>query len=141
MIIGGLFHEIDWKELYNLQDGFLLFEDLKYQLRETFHPDYVLVDARAGINDGIGICTRQIPDAVVMMFTPDEDQTDAERVVLDIVAESLELGSRRIDLLLVESKVPDLDGEGLPWSSLLELASWNECSILLPLSPTRPSCC
>jgi tetratricopeptide (TPR) repeat protein len=119
------FHKIDWRELYDLRDGFLLFEDIKFQLQESFHPDYVLVDARAGINDRLAICTRQLPDAVVMLFTLDEavieaDEQAAHRVLRDIVAESVESSPRRIDLLLVESKVPDLDGEYLHESSLLE---------------------
>ena len=65
------FHQIDWKKLYDLQDGFVLFEDIKLQLRQSFKPDYVLIDARAGINDRLAICTSQLPDALVILFTPD----------------------------------------------------------------------
>ena len=65
------FHKIDWKELYDLQDGFVLFEDMKFQWQQSFQPDYVLLDARAGINDRLAICTRQLPDALVTLFTPE----------------------------------------------------------------------
>jgi hypothetical protein len=124
------FYKIDWKELYDFQDGFILFEDIKFQWRESFHPDYVLVDARAGINDRLAICTRQLPDAVVMLFTPAQATSGADagageragfhRVLTDIVAGSLDSGPRRINLLPVASKVPDLDGESLRLHGMLE---------------------
>jgi tetratricopeptide (TPR) repeat protein len=106
-------HGINWKELYDLQDGFVLFEDLKFQWRESLHPDYVLIDARAGINDRLAICTRQLPDAVIMMFTPlgGEDEPE-QRVMRDIIAESTQSSPPRIDLLTVVSMVPpELEGE------------------------------
>jgi len=118
------FHEINWKELYELRDGFLLFEDLKFQWRESFQPDYVLIDARAGINDRLAICTRQLPDAVVMQFVPDRadlqgtktfarDFDGFHEVLFDMLVRSPESDGRRIDVLPVASKVPDLDGEQL----------------------------
>lgn len=132
---------INWKELYDHQDGYILFEDLKYQWQESFQPDYVLIDARAGINDRLAIYTRQLPDAVVMMLTPnyyysvpeapDEPMRyvlcgsdcegssaalpePAERVMRDIITESIQSNPPRIDLLTVASNVPtDLEGEYL----------------------------
>src|SRR5262249_8844692 len=98
------FHGINWKDLYGVRDGFVLFEDIKYQLMNNFRPDYVLVDARAGINDRLAICTRQLPDAVVMVFTPDagsSDQGGLQRVAGEVVSESLDSSrrhfKRRID--------------------------------------------
>jgi MinD-like ATPase involved in chromosome partitioning or flagellar assembly/tetratricopeptide (TPR) repeat protein len=112
------YHAINWKDLFGLRDGFVLFEDIKFQWRELFHPDYVLVDARAGINDRLAICTRQLPDAVALVFTPDaeaSDQAGLQRVVDEVVTESMGPNrrriERRIDILFVASKVPDLDGE------------------------------
>ncbi len=121
------FHKINWQELYDLQDGFVLFEDIKFQWRESFRPDYVLIDARAGINDRLDICTRQLPDAVVVVFTPDSagetqtaDQAGVQRVLRDVVAESLQSSPPRIDVLTVATKIPDLDG------SELDVSSWNK---------------
>ncbi len=107
------FHKIDWKKLYDLQDGFVLFEDMKFQWRESFQPDYILIDARAGINDRLGICTRQLPDAVVTLFTPDSEEEDeaddlagVRRVLRDVAAESLQPNHQRIDVLTVAIQVP-----------------------------------
>jgi tetratricopeptide (TPR) repeat protein len=124
------FHRIEWQELYDLQDGFILFEDLKYQLQESFHPDYVLIDARAGINDRLAVCTRHLPDAVVMLLTSDnrgeagaDEQAGFLRVFRDILTESLQSSPPRIDLLTVASQVPDLDEEeDLCFIGLLGLA-------------------
>ena len=66
------FSQINWIELYDKHDGFLLFEDLKEQLKKTLNPDYVLIDSRTGHTDTSGICTRQLPDAVVVFFFPNE---------------------------------------------------------------------
>ena len=35
------FNQVDWGELYEKHDGYLLFEDLKEQWRRTVQPDYV----------------------------------------------------------------------------------------------------
>ena len=72
-------HQIDWKKLYELQDGFMLFEDMKFQWRQSFKPDYVLIDARAGINDRLATCTQQLPDAVVTLLTPEEKEKSDDR--------------------------------------------------------------
>ena len=111
------FHEIDWKKLYDLQDGFMLFEAIKSQWRQSFQPDYVLVDARAGINDRLGICTRQLPEAVVVLFTPDSPgeaepdvQPGIQRVLKEVVTESQQSSRPRIKVLTVATKVSDLDG-------------------------------
>ena len=42
------FNEIDWAELYEKRDGYLLFEDLKAQWESCIKPDYVLIDSRTG---------------------------------------------------------------------------------------------
>ena len=61
---------INWQELYANQDGYLLLEDLKAQWKDFLDPDYVLIDSRTGHTDVGGICTRQLPDAVICLFFP-----------------------------------------------------------------------
>jgi hypothetical protein len=92
------FHGINWKELYGLRDGFVLFEDIKFQWREAFHPDYVLIDTRAGINDRLAICTRQLPDALVMMLTPDRSGDKSRKVLEDELSHQLEIAEASSDL-------------------------------------------
>jgi len=104
--------DIDWMDLYENQDGYLLFEDLKAQWAESLQLDYVLVDSRTGHTDIGGICTRQLPDLVVVLFFPnDQNLLGLEGVVSEIRAEAEKPRERRIDLLFVMSNIPDLDDE------------------------------
>ena len=100
------FGEIDWNDLYEQHSGYLLFEDLKEQWRKIIQPDYVLIDSRTGHTDTCGICTRQLPDAVTLLFFPNEQNLRGlAKVVRDIRAEG------DIDTHFVMSNVPDLDDE------------------------------
>ena len=115
------FNRIDWGELYDRHDGYLLFEDLKEQWHRTVKPDYVLIDSRTGHTDTSGICTRQLPDSVVVFFFPNEQNLRGlTRVVGDIRAEVEEPRKKRIDLHFVMSNVPDLDDEDRALESKIE---------------------
>ena len=104
--------EIDWRSLYSEKGGFLLFEDLKKQWEQTLAPDYVLIDSRTGHSDVSGICTRQLPDSVVVVFFPtDQNLRGLPKVVQDIRLEELGPMQKAINLLFVMSNVPDLDDE------------------------------
>lgn len=103
---------IDWLELYKRHDGFLMFEDLKAQWKEAFAPDYVLLDSRTGHTDVGGICTRQLPDAVMVFFVPnDQNLKGLPKVVSDIRSEAAPPRKKDIELQFVMSNVPDLDDE------------------------------
>ena len=106
------FSQIDWNVLYEKHDGYLLFEDLKEQWKQVVKPDYVLVDSRTGHTDIGGICTRQLPDAVVTLFFPnDQNLRGLTKVVQDIRAEASGPREKEIELHFVMSNVPDLDDE------------------------------
>jgi len=106
------FHHIDWRALYDERDGYLLFEDLKEQWRRFVEPDYVLIDSCTGHTDAGGICTRQLPDSVAVLFIPNEQNLRGlTRVVRDIRAEASEPRCKAITLHFVMSNVPDLDDE------------------------------
>ena len=106
------FNDIDWADLYEKRDGYLLFEDLKAQWEQAIRPDYVLIDSRTGHTDTGGICTRQLPDAVAILFFPnDQNLQGLTRVVRDVRAEASGPRRKRIDLHFVMSNVPDLDDE------------------------------
>jgi MinD-like ATPase involved in chromosome partitioning or flagellar assembly len=103
---------LDWQRLYVEEDGFLLFEDTKKGWEEELKPDYVLIDSRTGDTDVLGICTRQLPDSVVLMFTPNEQNlTGLENVCRDIRHEETEGLKKTIQLHFVAANVPDLDDE------------------------------
>jgi MinD-like ATPase involved in chromosome partitioning or flagellar assembly len=104
-------NSVDWQDLYSAKSGYLFFEDLKQQWRnENFN--YVLIDSRTGHTDVGGICTRQLPDAVVIMFFPnDQNILGLEGIVKDIRDEPQALRARDIYLHFCASNVPDLDDE------------------------------
>lgn len=103
---------ISWKRLYDEFDGFLMFEDVKAQWRKSFEPDYVLIDSRTGHTDIEGICTRQLPDAVVVLFFPNEQNLSGlNATVSSIKSEDKSRKDKAIKLHYVMSNVPDLDDE------------------------------
>ena len=104
--------QINWQSVYEDYDGFLMFEDLKAQWEKAFKPDYVLIDSRTGHTDSGGICTRQLPDSVVILFFPNEQNlTGLKQMVSEIRSESNSIKGREIYLHFVMSNVPDLDDE------------------------------
>ena len=107
-----MLNDLNWPTLYREEDGFLLFEDTLLQWKEEFHPDYVLIDARTGHTDIEGICTRQLADAVVVVFYPNEQNLAGLREVCrHIRAEETSGLKKRINLHFVASNVPVLDDE------------------------------
>ncbi len=106
------FRKLDWMEVYDRYDGYLLFEDLKAQWDKALEADWVFVDSRTGHTDTGGICTRQLPDAVVVVFFPNEqNRRGLKAVVREIRAEADTARKKRIELHFVMSHVPDLDDE------------------------------
>jgi len=105
-------NSINWQTLYAREDGYLLFEDLKAQWRDLLQPDYILIDSRTGHTDVSGICTRQLPDAVVVFFAPNEqNRRGLEKVVRDIRTEPRGEQKKPTELHFVMANVPDLDDE------------------------------
>ena len=103
---------ISWQRLYDELDGFLMFEDVKAQWKKYFEPDYVLIDSRTGHTDIEGICTRQLPDAVVILFFPNEQNLAGLKTTVSSIRSEDELRKEiPIKLHYVMSNVPDLDDE------------------------------
>jgi len=103
---------IDWSDLYEYHDGFLMFEDLKNQWTQHLAPDYVLIDSRTGHTDEGGICTRHLPDAVFVFFLPNDQNLRGLRPIVKAIREESR-GPQRKEILLqfITSNVPDLDDE------------------------------
>jgi MinD-like ATPase involved in chromosome partitioning or flagellar assembly len=109
---GKKLHSIDWQDLYDRRGGYLMIEDMKAQWRQVLAPDYVLVDSRTGYTDESGICTRQLPDAVVIMFFPTEQNLRGLRKMIGAIGgEAHAPRYKQITLHFVTSNVPDLDDE------------------------------
>lgn len=57
----------NWQNFYDNLGGGVFLEAVKEQMREEY--DYILIDSRTGVSDASGICTVQMPDALVVCFT------------------------------------------------------------------------
>lgn len=116
-------NSIDWQDLYDHQEGYLMFEDMKQQWARYDGKgfDYVLIDSRTGHTDVGGICTRQLPDAVVIMFLPNEQNIEGLAPIVEAI--KAEKSRRKpIALEFCPSNVPDLDDEKEILSALLSKA-------------------
>jgi MinD-like ATPase involved in chromosome partitioning or flagellar assembly len=96
---------ISFAKLYTERDGFLLFEDLRSQWAKSLGFDYVLIDSRTGHTDVGGICTRQLPDHVVMVFFPNEQNLKGIEAEVRLIRE--QPVPAEIDAVI--SRIPNLD--------------------------------
>jgi len=103
--------QINWAELYKEKNGYLLFEDLKAQWKNSYNFDYVLVDSRTGHTDIGGICTRQLPNAVVILFFPNEQNLSGLKPIVSAIRNEDEKENKQTKLYFIMSNVPDLDDE------------------------------
>ena len=136
---------IDWNKLYLEYDGYVMFEDLREQWRLLGY-DYVLLDSRTGVTDVGGICTRHLPDAVVLMFRPDDQSLQGTAGVADAIRnERPAPGRDRARLHFVMAAIPDVDDEdgileglrnrfrrrlNIPSDELLEIRNYQSMDLL-----------
>ena len=97
---------LNWKVLYREKKGYFLMENLKSAIREQFRPDYLLVDSRTGLTDISGICTLQLPDLVVLLFSLNQQNIAGISPILRTIRANRI--NRNIATLLVASPVPDM---------------------------------
>ena len=57
----------NWQDFYERLGGGLFLEEIRKSMRREY--DYVLIDSRTGVSDISSICTLQMPDAIVICFT------------------------------------------------------------------------
>lgn len=108
----SLFSSINWQDLYANRNGYLLMEDLRAQWSSLLAPDYVFIDSRTGYTDIAGICTRQLPDAVCLIFSPNKQNlTGLTRITAEIKAQIGEPGLRQPKLHFVASNIPSLEDD------------------------------
>ena len=104
--------QIDWQDLYRNRDGYLLIEELKAQWHKYLEPDYVLIDSRTGHNEVMGICTRQLPNAVCAVFVPNRQNLGGLcDVVGQVRRQAKNSSGSRIAIHFVVSNVPQVDDE------------------------------
>ena len=62
--------EFSWDDFFANQSGGEWLEVLREQWTQKY--DFVLIDARTGLTDSGGVCTVQMPDILVLVFTANE---------------------------------------------------------------------
>lgn len=119
------FARIDWDRLYEERFGADLLEDMRAQWEEFDGKgfDYVLIDSRTGNTDIGGICTRQLPDAVAILFMPTRQNIDGLAPIVELIRSESTRGGRDIDLIFCPSNVPDQFDENNVLAGALEQAS------------------
>lgn len=65
---------VDWAALYEERGFGLFLETMRDQWKRRY--DFVLIDSRTGISDIGGICTVQLPDTLVFVFTANEQSVE-----------------------------------------------------------------
>jgi tetratricopeptide (TPR) repeat protein len=67
-------HAFSWPAFFTGQNGAEFLESLRDQWRD--HYDLVLIDSRTGLTDSGGVCTVQLPDMLVLVFTANSQSID-----------------------------------------------------------------
>ena len=76
----------DWAEFYEVWYGGQIIEYLRRELKRG--SDVALIDSRTGITDIGGICTLQLPDAVVLVFAYNEQNISGTEEIARAVSAS-----------------------------------------------------
>jgi MinD-like ATPase involved in chromosome partitioning or flagellar assembly len=58
----------DYAAFYEEYDGGQFIEDIRDAWKDKY--DFVLIDSRTGLTDSSGVCTIQMPDILILLFTP-----------------------------------------------------------------------
>ncbi|TVQ88168.1 MAG: hypothetical protein EA397_17385 [Deltaproteobacteria bacterium] len=91
-----------------------VFKFLIHQLQNQIKPDVVLLDSRTGLADVAGVCTVELPDAVVAVCGLNEQNVAGMAVVLDQIVHHVFREGYPPTLLLALSPVPSRDWMGAP---------------------------
>jgi MinD-like ATPase involved in chromosome partitioning or flagellar assembly len=96
----------DWEKFYHGHGSF--FTHFRELLMADF--DYVLIDSRTGLTDIGGICTRVMPQKLVLVFAPNHQNIDG---VLDVAEKSINyrMASRDPRSLTVFPLASRIDGQ------------------------------
>jgi WD40 repeat protein/cellulose biosynthesis protein BcsQ len=78
------------ESFYKDQGGGKFIERLRQEWKDSF--DFIMIDSRTGVTDIGGICTVQLPDSVVLLFTPTDQALEGIcRIAENIQAAQLDM--------------------------------------------------
>ncbi|MCK4799092.1 MAG: AAA family ATPase [Spirochaetes bacterium] len=99
-------NNFNWDDFYENWHGFGFIEYLKKQLK--IKADFILIDSRTGVTDIGGICTLQMPDIAVLLFSLNEQSiSGTERIIKSILNKSTVVNESKKSpkLILIPSRV------------------------------------
>ncbi|UCE07269.1 MAG: AAA family ATPase, partial [bacterium] len=98
--------EFNWEDFYENWHGFGFTEYLKAKFKSK--ADLILLDSRTGVTDIGGICTLQLPDVVVLLFSLNEQNiSGTEMIIENILDKAAEVTNKKSPpkLILIPSRV------------------------------------
>ncbi len=96
-------NSFDWEEFYERRGGGVFLEAVKEKMRADY--DYVVIDSRTGVSDTSGICTVQMPDAVVVCYTLNNQNVKGSAAVAHSIYEQRLRKGREIAIFPVPMRV------------------------------------
>ncbi|HEY9436921.1 MAG TPA: hypothetical protein VI260_36150, partial [Blastocatellia bacterium] len=96
-------NSFDWEEFYERRGGGVFLESVKEKMRADY--DYVVIDSRTGVSDTSGICTVQMPDAVVVCYTLNNQSVKGSAAVAHSIYEQRLRKSRDVAIFPVPMRV------------------------------------
>jgi len=99
---------LDWDIFFKEYYGSAFIEGMKSEIINTFKPDYVFVDSRTGLTDTGNICTLLLPDAVVLMFSLNQQNKDGIEMVYKSITKfkNPNYPEKKIAIIPVASPIP-----------------------------------
>jgi cellulose biosynthesis protein BcsQ len=73
-------NSFDWNNFYGRLGGGNALDQMRNELKQAY--DYVLIDSRTGVSDTSGICTVQMPDVLVGLFTLNNQSIEGVAAIL-----------------------------------------------------------
>jgi WD40 repeat protein len=96
-------NSFNWQNFYDRLGGGPFLAEVKRRMRESY--DYVLIDSRTGVSDTAGICTVDLPDALVVCFTMNNQSIEgASAIAKSVLSQRREPGFR---ILPVPTRIED----------------------------------
>ena len=99
----------DWRRFYERLGGWRFIDAFKKSMQREY--ELILVDSRTGVSDTSGICTVQIPDALVVCFTLNNQSIDGASAVARSVLKNR--SNRPPDIFPVPMRIENSEKEKL----------------------------
>jgi hypothetical protein len=108
--------QLSWHDLFYAEGarGIPFFLELKERIAREFEPDYLLLDARAGVTELGGVATTLLPDQVVCLIANNPESLEGSRALLRGIRRTPRLpGQDPVEILPILARIPKGLDEGI----------------------------